>query len=39
MESIAPKGIVLEVRLIHSGDPIVVSTDNRLRKGRDEGDA
>jgi len=28
VESICPKGIVLEVRLIHSGDPIVVSTDN-----------
>jgi acetylornithine deacetylase/succinyl-diaminopimelate desuccinylase-like protein len=26
--SICPKGIVLDVRLIHSGDPIVVSTDN-----------
>jgi acetylornithine deacetylase/succinyl-diaminopimelate desuccinylase-like protein len=26
--SICPKGIELEVRLIHSGDPIVVSTDN-----------
>jgi acetylornithine deacetylase/succinyl-diaminopimelate desuccinylase-like protein len=26
--SICPKGILLEVRLIHSGDPIVVSTDN-----------
>jgi acetylornithine deacetylase/succinyl-diaminopimelate desuccinylase-like protein len=28
VEAICPKGIVLEVRLIHSGDPIVVSTDN-----------
>jgi len=28
VDSICPKGIVLEVRLIHSGDPIVVSTDN-----------
>ncbi|MCU1252227.1 MAG: peptidase [Edaphobacter sp.] len=28
VESIAPKGVVLEVRLIHSADPIVVSTDN-----------
>lgn len=26
--SLAPRGIVLDVRLIHSGDPIVVSTDN-----------
>ncbi len=30
VESITPRGIVLEVRLIHSGDPIVVSTDNRF---------
>ena len=28
VESICPKGITLDVRLIHSGDPIVVSTDN-----------
>jgi acetylornithine deacetylase/succinyl-diaminopimelate desuccinylase-like protein len=28
VESIAPAGVTLEVRLIHSGDPIVVSTDN-----------
>jgi len=28
VESIAPKGIELEVRLIHAGDAIVVSTDN-----------
>jgi acetylornithine deacetylase/succinyl-diaminopimelate desuccinylase-like protein len=28
VELLAPKGIVLEVRLIHAGDPIVVSTDN-----------
>jgi len=28
VESLTPKGIVLEVRMIHSGDPIVVSTDN-----------
>jgi len=28
VESICPRGIVLDVRLIHSGDPIVVSTDN-----------
>src|SRR5665213_1250547 len=28
VESITPKGIVLEVRLIHAGDAIVVSTDN-----------
>ena len=28
VESMCPKGITLEVRLIHSGDAIVVSTDN-----------
>ena len=28
VESICPKGITVEVRLIHAGDPIVVSTDN-----------
>jgi acetylornithine deacetylase/succinyl-diaminopimelate desuccinylase-like protein len=28
VESLCPKGIALEVRMIHSGDPIVVSTDN-----------
>ncbi len=28
VESICPRGILIEVRLIHSGDPIVVSTDN-----------
>ena len=28
VESLQPKGIDLRVRLIHSGDPIVVSTDN-----------
>ena len=28
VESICPRGITLEVRLIHSGDPVVVSTDN-----------
>jgi acetylornithine deacetylase/succinyl-diaminopimelate desuccinylase-like protein len=28
VESICPKGITLEVRLIHAGDPVVVSTDN-----------
>jgi acetylornithine deacetylase/succinyl-diaminopimelate desuccinylase-like protein len=28
VESLCPSGITLEVRLIHSGDPIVVSTDN-----------
>ena len=28
VESICPTGITVEVRLIHAGDPIVVSTDN-----------
>jgi len=28
VESICPKGITLEVRLIHAGDAVVVSTDN-----------
>jgi acetylornithine deacetylase/succinyl-diaminopimelate desuccinylase-like protein len=28
VESLCPKGIQIEVRLIHSGDPIVVSTGN-----------
>jgi acetylornithine deacetylase/succinyl-diaminopimelate desuccinylase-like protein len=28
VESLSPRGIQLEVRLIHSGDPIVVRTDN-----------
>jgi acetylornithine deacetylase/succinyl-diaminopimelate desuccinylase-like protein len=28
VEAICPEGTTVEVRLIHSGDPIVVSTDN-----------
>ena len=28
VESIAPKGVTVEVRLIHSGDPIVIGTEN-----------
>jgi acetylornithine deacetylase/succinyl-diaminopimelate desuccinylase-like protein len=28
VESICPRGVTCEVRLIHSGEPIVVSTDN-----------
>src|ERR1700722_176400 len=28
VEGVCPKGITLEARLIHSGEPIVVSTDN-----------
>lgn len=30
VESIAPRGVSTEVRMIHSGEPIVVSTDNRF---------
>jgi len=36
VESICPKGIVLDVRLIHFGDPIVVSTDNAYVKAATE---
>src|ERR1700716_371316 len=36
VESLTPKGIVLEVRMIHSGDPIVVSTDNEYVKAATE---
>jgi acetylornithine deacetylase/succinyl-diaminopimelate desuccinylase-like protein len=28
VEAIAPKGVTVEARMIHSGEPIVVSTDN-----------
>ncbi len=28
VQSVCPKGVTLEARLIHSGEPIVVSTDN-----------
>ena len=28
VESLAPKGIALEVRLIHSGEPLVIGTEN-----------
>ena len=30
VESIVPKGCTVEVRMIHSGDPIVISTDNEF---------
>ncbi len=30
VETLVPKGCIVDVRLIHSGDPIVVSTDNRF---------
>ena len=30
VESIVPKGVTVEVRLIHSGDPFAVSTENRF---------
>jgi acetylornithine deacetylase/succinyl-diaminopimelate desuccinylase-like protein len=36
VESITPKGVVLDVRLIHAGDPIVVSTDNSYVKAATE---
>ena len=36
VESIVPKGVEVEVRLIHSGDPIVVSTDNPYVKAATE---
>jgi acetylornithine deacetylase/succinyl-diaminopimelate desuccinylase-like protein len=36
VESLAPKGCQLEVRLIHSGDPIVVSTDNEFVRAATE---
>ncbi len=36
VESIVPKGVEIAVRLIHSGDPIVVSTDNVYVKAATE---
>jgi acetylornithine deacetylase/succinyl-diaminopimelate desuccinylase-like protein len=36
VESIVPKGVEIEVRMIHSGDPIVVSTDNAYVKAATE---
>jgi acetylornithine deacetylase/succinyl-diaminopimelate desuccinylase-like protein len=36
VESLCPAGISLEVRMIHSGDPIVVSTDNPYVKSATE---
>jgi acetylornithine deacetylase/succinyl-diaminopimelate desuccinylase-like protein len=36
VESICPKGIELEVRLIHAGDAIVVSTDNEYVRSATE---
>jgi acetylornithine deacetylase/succinyl-diaminopimelate desuccinylase-like protein len=36
VESLTPKGCTLEVRLIHSGDPIVVSTDNEFVRAATE---
>jgi acetylornithine deacetylase/succinyl-diaminopimelate desuccinylase-like protein len=36
VESIVPKGVKIEVRMIHSGDPIVVSTDNVYVKAATE---
>ncbi|MCU1223349.1 MAG: peptidase [Edaphobacter sp.] len=36
VESIVPAGVEIEVRMIHSGDPIVVSTDNAYVKAATE---
>jgi acetylornithine deacetylase/succinyl-diaminopimelate desuccinylase-like protein len=36
VKSIVPTGVELEVRMIHSGDPIVVSTDNHFVKAATE---
>jgi acetylornithine deacetylase/succinyl-diaminopimelate desuccinylase-like protein len=36
VESLCPAGITLEVRMIHSGDPIVVSTDNEYVRAATE---
>ncbi len=36
VESLQPKGIELEVRLIHSGDPIVIGTDNPYVKAAEK---
>ncbi|WP_260706880.1 dipeptidase [Edaphobacter flagellatus] len=36
VESIVPKGVEADVRLIHSGDPIVISTDNPYVKSATE---
>jgi acetylornithine deacetylase/succinyl-diaminopimelate desuccinylase-like protein len=36
VESIVPKGVTAEVRMIHSGEPIVVSTDNAYVKAATE---
>lgn len=34
--SIVPKGVTVEVRLIHSGEPVVVDTDNRFVRAATE---
>jgi acetylornithine deacetylase/succinyl-diaminopimelate desuccinylase-like protein len=36
VQSLCPKGCTVEVRLIHSGDPIVVSTDNEYVRAATE---
>jgi acetylornithine deacetylase/succinyl-diaminopimelate desuccinylase-like protein len=36
VESIVPKGVEVTVRMIHSGDPIVVSTENRFVRAATE---
>jgi len=37
VEKIKPEGVSVEVRLIHSGEPIVIGTGQSLREGRNEG--
>lgn len=36
VESLCPQGITLDVRLIHSGDPIVIGVDNRFVRAATE---
>ncbi len=36
VSSIVPKGVTAEVRLIHSGEPVVVDTDNRFVRAATE---
>jgi acetylornithine deacetylase/succinyl-diaminopimelate desuccinylase-like protein len=34
--SLAPRGVTVDVRLIHSGDPIVIGTDNRFVRAAEQ---
>jgi acetylornithine deacetylase/succinyl-diaminopimelate desuccinylase-like protein len=36
VESLAPRGVTVDVRLIHSGDPIVIGTDNRFVRAAEQ---